>query len=66
MVGLFCYNAGLIRNLRLENVDVQLTLTVTEEAVSYTHLAEVLEASHLHFGMKQDGNWIDPMSKISD
>ena len=31
VVGLFCYNAGLIRNLRLENVDIQLTLTVTEE-----------------------------------
>ena len=35
--------------------------TVTDSAE-----AEVLEASHLHFGMKQDGNWIDPMSKISD
>lgn len=34
--------------------------TVTDSAA-----AEVLEASHLHFGMKENGKWIDPMSRIS-
>lgn len=34
--------------------------TITDSAA-----AEVLEAAHLHFGMKENGKWIDPMSKLS-
>lgn len=32
--------------------------------VGETNLAEVSEESHLHFAMKQDGKFIDPMEKI--
>ena len=32
--------------------------------IGETNLAEVSEESHLHFAMKQDGKFIDPMEKI--
>lgn len=34
-------------------------------AVSNTQEAEIAEPSHLHFGLKQNGKWVDPIATIN-
>lgn len=46
-------------------MDQQVKLGDVIGSVGNTNQIEVAEAPHLHFGMKKDGKWVDPMSMIS-
>lgn len=43
-------------------VDQKITVGTTLGSVGDTAEAEIAEASHLHFGMKKDGHWTDPLT----
>lgn len=42
--------------------DQKLAVGATLGSVGDTAEAEIAEASHLHFGMKKDGQWVNPMN----
>lgn len=47
-------------------MDQQVKLGDVIGSVGNTNQIEVAEAPHLHFGMKQDGKWVDPMRMTSN
>ena len=45
-------------------VDIRFVLWIIDRYAGASGLIESSEESHLHLAMKQDSQWIDPMSRI--
>lgn len=63
--GVFSLYSGLAKEGTVQ-ADAKVKSGDVIGTVGETNLAEVSEGSHLHFAMKQDDKFIDPMEKIKD